>query len=144
MLNQLNIPMEPVLTMPAALAPILQQLQAIEPLYHAAYKDATPAQFEQLVAPNFWEVGATGRQYSRAFALAVLTQRPATPNENAWQTQDYHLIALSENTYLLTYTLLQPGRTTRRVTAWQHTSQGWQALYHQGTVVESTENKLQP
>lgn len=135
--------MAPTLTVSEELLPVLQQLQAIEPLYHAAYKDATPAQFEQLVAPSFWEVGATGRQYSRAFALAVLTQRPATPNENAWQTQDYHLIALSENTYLLTYTLLQPGRTTRRVTAWQRTSQGWQALYHQGTVVEKIENNQQ-
>jgi hypothetical protein len=38
--------------------------------------------------------------------------------------------------YLLTYTLRQPGRVTRRATLWRRTGGGWQAIYHQGTVVQ--------
>jgi hypothetical protein len=38
--------------------------------------------------------------------------------------------------YLLTYTLFQGVRTTRRSTIWERTSDGWQALFHQGTLVE--------
>jgi hypothetical protein len=38
--------------------------------------------------------------------------------------------------YLLTYTLFQGERTTRRSTIWERTSDGWQAVFHQGTVVE--------
>lgn len=37
--------------------------------------------------------------------------------------------------YLLTYTLQQPNRITRRLTVWQQTKNGWLAIYHQGTVV---------
>ncbi|MGB4812906.1 MAG: DUF4440 domain-containing protein [Methylophilaceae bacterium] len=131
--------MAPKLEVASELLPILIELQALEPLFHGAYKHATPAQFEALVAPDFWEVGATGRQYSRDFALQVLTQRQTTPDGNAWQAKDYHLQALNENTYLLTYSLQQADRATRRLTVWQRKRQQWQAIYHQGTVIENPE-----
>lgn len=139
MLNTINATMQPTLVLAEHLQPILKELQVLEDLFHAACKDATPAQFEALVAPDFWEVGATGRLYSRAFALAVLTQRPSTPTDAAWQTSDFHLIELGEHNFLLTYTLQQPNRITRRVTAWQRKGSHWQAIYHQGTVVENNE-----
>ena len=131
--------MQPTLVLAEHLQPILKELQVLEDLFHAACKEATPAQFEALVAPDFWEVGATGRLYSREFALAVLTQRPSTPSDDAWKTSDFHLIELGEHNFLLTYTLQQPNRITRRVTAWQRKGSHWQAIYHQGTVVENTE-----
>jgi hypothetical protein len=44
---------------------------------------------------------------------------------------------LSEDTYLLTYTLLQDNqRLTRRATIWQKTPDGWKIVYHQGTMVQ--------
>ena len=138
MLNSINAAMHPNLTLAKHLEPVLNELKIVENLFHAACNEATPAQFEALVAPNFWEVGATGRLYSREFALAVLTQRPNTPDDAAWQTTDFHVIELGEHNFLLTYTLQQPNRMTRRVTAWQRKGNQWQALYHQGTVVEPT------
>ena len=45
--------------------------------------------------------------------------------------------ALSGDTYLLTYTLLQDHkRLTRRATIWRNTAEGWKAVYHQGTIVQ--------
>jgi hypothetical protein len=44
---------------------------------------------------------------------------------------------LSEDTYLLTYTLLQDNqRLTRRATIWRSTAEGWMIVYHQGTIVQ--------
>jgi len=44
---------------------------------------------------------------------------------------------LADEVYLLTYTLLQGGsRLTRRATIWQRTKNGWQIVYHQGTIVQ--------
>jgi hypothetical protein len=37
--------------------------------------------------------------------------------------------------YLLTYTLVQPIRLTRRSTLWHQIHGQWKAIYHQGTLV---------
>lgn len=127
--------MEPILTTPKALQPLLEELQALEPVFHAAHIGATPAQFERLVSQQFWEVGASGMRYSRAFALQVLSERAHLPDESAWQTQDWHLSEAGSGVYLLTYTLIQPGRTTKRLSVWVRAEHAWQVIYHQGTVV---------
>ena len=114
---------------------LLDLLQALEPIYHAACPQATVEDFERLVAAGFWETGASGRIYDRAFALAALKNRPATPDAAMWQTSDYAVQVLTPEICLLTYTLQQPGRITRRMTIWQCIQGQWQAIYHQGTVV---------
>lgn len=113
---------------------ILQTLQTLEPIFHAACPQATVADFERLVAPDFWEVGASGRIYDRAFALNALRNRPTTPEDAMWQTSDYAIQALGEQVFLLTYALSQPNRVTRRMSIWRLTDNQWQVLYHQGTV----------
>jgi len=44
----------------------------------------------------------------------------------------------------LTYTLDQAGRLTRRATIWLRTNEGWQILYHQGTIVSANEDDTIP
>ena len=127
--------MEPELTLAPHLAPLLDELRPLEDLYHAAYPDATPADFDRLVDPGFWEVGATGRCYSRAFARQVLADRHGRPDPATWQTYEHHLQEAGPGMYLLTYRLRQPSRVTRRLTVWRREGDAWLALYHQGTVV---------
>ena len=127
--------MEPELKLPAGLAPALDELRRLEDLYHAAFPDASLDHFDRLVAPDFWETGATGRRYSRAFARQVLAQRPGRPDPAAWQTDEHHLQEVAPGVLLLTYRLQQPGRVTRRSTVWRRDGDRWQAVYHQGTVV---------
>jgi len=89
-----------------------------------------------MTAEDFWETGASGRRYSRAFVLDELEKRFAAPHDDLWETSDFHCRQLSEDTYLLTYTLLQDRvRLTRRATIWRKSADGWKILYHQGTVV---------
>lgn len=126
---------EPALSTPARLQPVLQELQRLEPLFHAAAPGATPRHFERLVSPQFWEIGASGRRYSRAFALDALPSRGGEPGAEQWQTSDFHVAQVGEDLYLLTYSLRQPGRLTLRATLWQREDGRWQAVFHQGTVV---------
>jgi len=121
--------MQPDLVTPPELVPVLDELRALEPLFHRGH-DA-----ERIAAPTFWETGASGQRYSREFVLDVLRDRAAHPAPDDWQTGDFHLAAAGAGHYLLTYTLHQPGRTTRRLTVWRRSGDGWQAIYHQGTVV---------
>jgi hypothetical protein len=121
----------PALDLPA----ILATLQQLEPIFHAAYPDATEVDFERLVAPDFWEIGASGKIYTRDFALCVLKNRTSTPDPSTWLTTDYQVTQAGQDVYLLTYTLHQPNRITRRLTVWQQTNNRWLAIYHQGTVV---------
>lgn len=127
--------MEPQLTLPPGLAPLLDELRTLENLYHAAYPDATLDDFDRLVAPEFWETGATGLRYSRDFARQVLAQRPGRPDPATWVVDDHHLQQVGAGIWLLTYRLQQPGRKTRRTTLWRRDGERWQAVYHQGTVV---------
>ncbi len=86
--------------------------------------------------PNFCEVGASGRRYSREYVIDLLVDRHAAPHEDVCETSEFHCIELAPDTYLLTYTLLQNKlRTTRRATIWRKTQDGWKILYHQGTIV---------
>jgi len=55
-----------------------------------------------------------------------------------WETRDFYLREIAPRTYLLTYTLWgQDDRLTRRLTVWQGSVEdGWQVLYHQGTIAD--------
>lgn len=127
--------MEPELVTEARLLPILDQLRDREPIFHRPQFGTTRADFEAMTEPDFWEVGASGRRYSRQYVLDVLEERHRQPVEEDWQTSDFHCREIAVDNYLLTYTLRQGARITRRATLWRHTAQGWKIVYHQGTLV---------
>ena len=128
--------MEPALTTDPSLLGVLDDLARREPIFHRVEFGTTRAHFENMTVADFWEVGASGKRYSRNTVLDVLEKRHAAPHADVWETRDFHCRKLADNLYLLTYTLFQNHvRTTRRSTIWQQTPQGWKIVYHQGTVV---------
>ena len=111
------------------LLPILDDLRRREPIFHRP-------EFPTVMSSDYWEVGASGRRYTRDFILETLAQHPPIDASVAnWQATDFALQELAPNTYLLTYTLDQADRLTRRSTLWQRTPENWHILYHQGTIV---------
>ena len=60
---------EPWLANDPGLDWVLAQLMRLEPIFHRTEHGTTRADFEQMTAEDFWEVGASGRQYSRGFVL---------------------------------------------------------------------------
>ena len=118
------------------LLPVLEDLRCREPIFHTAAFGTTAAQFEGAMAEDYWEVGASGRRYSREFVLETLRSAPPVLADAAgWRTEDHALRQLGPDTYLLTYVLRQGQRVTRRATIWQSSESGWKILYHQGTLV---------
>jgi hypothetical protein len=128
--------MEPNLVTDPKLSGVLEELARREPIFHRAEFGTTRADFERMTEETFWEVGASGRRYSREYVLDELERRRANPSEDVWQTRDLHCQEIGADNYLLTYTLIQGERVTRRSTIWHRTTAGWKIVYHQGTVVE--------
>jgi hypothetical protein len=90
-----------------------------------------------MVDGDFWEVGASGRRYTRKHTLEVLEKRTGTLDEELWETTDFRCQELAADLYLLTYTLRQGERITRRSTIWRRSTEGWKVVFHQGTIVEA-------
>jgi hypothetical protein len=127
------------------LFPVLEELRRREPIFHTPEFGTTREDFDHAMAPHYWEVGASGRRYSRDFILPFLEQNPPIDARSAdWQIRDLGLRRLGPDTYLLTYTLHQGKRVTRRATIWQETTSGWRILYHQGTIVSSQGDAIAP
>jgi hypothetical protein len=129
--------MAPKLVTAPRLAGILKELQSREPIFHRREFGASRRDFENMTDPDFWEVGASGRRYSREFILDTLDNRLPRGEVDEWQAHGFHCTEVAPDNYLITYTLHQGPRVTRRATLWRHSKAGWQALYHQGTVVEA-------
>lgn len=120
----------------AGLEPVLEELRRLEPIFHTEEFGRMGAAFERRLAPEYWEVGASGRRYSREFIVRLLEERPPVDAaKSGWRCRDFGLRRMGAETYLLTYTLDQKGRITRRATVWERTAEGWRIVYHQGTVV---------
>ncbi|MGB6133795.1 MAG: DUF4440 domain-containing protein [Acidobacteriaceae bacterium] len=123
---------------------VLEELKRREPVFHTAEFGTTVDDFERSVAPDYWEVGATGRRYSRDFILATFRAFPPVTEADEFECSDFGLQQLGQNTYLLTYTLMQWDRLTRRATIWQRVGNNWRILYHQGTAVTHNEDNMVP
>lgn len=130
--------MEPTLVTSPTMASVLEQLIAREPVFHRPEFGTTRRDFEDMTDPDFREVGASGRRYSRQCVIDTLVERNSAPHEDVWEATGFHCLELAPATYLLTYTLVQDHvRVTRRSTIWRNAPDGWKVLYHQGTLVEA-------
>jgi hypothetical protein len=119
---------------------VLEELRRREPIFHRPEFLTSQAALEAMTAADFWEVGASGRRYSRDYVLETVAERLTdSALKDEWQSEDFHCRELATDVYLLTYTLKQGARTTRRATIWQRRGQDWQAVFHQGTVVREDE-----
>jgi hypothetical protein len=128
------------LTTESRLRELQQELSSREPIFHRPELGNTRTDFEAMTEDGFWEVGASGRRYSREHVLDVLEDRHQVAShlalEDTWEAIDFACRELGSDTYLLTYTLQQGQRKTRRATVWRRSADDWKILFHQGTLVE--------
>lgn len=126
---------EPLLTTAPGMAGVLEELKLREPIFHRPEFGTSRGDFEAMTEPDFWEVGASGGRYSREFILDELERRNAEPVEDKWEACDFHCAEIAPDNFLVTYTLLQGERVTRRVTIWRRRAGHWKIVFHQGTIV---------
>lgn len=116
---------------------ILGELVGLERDFHQPPPGTSLASLEDATVEDFWEVGASGRCYSRSFVMGELDRRLKNPSSNAWTYSDARCRRLAPDVFLLSYSLVQDnGRLTRRTTIWQRFPEGWKMVFHQGTVVQ--------
>jgi len=115
---------------PDYLAGIQEELSQREPLFHRPAFDMSREALEALIDASFWEVGASGRCYDRAFVIDTILQRAADPADDAWESRDFYCQELAPDHYLLTYTLHQETHITRRASIWRWVASGWRIVYH--------------
>src|SRR4051812_32240374 len=82
--------LEPFLVTDPKLAGILAELEKREPIFHRPEFGTTRRDFENMTDANFWEVGASGRRYSRKYAIDLLVERHLAPHEDIWETSGFH------------------------------------------------------
>lgn len=129
----------PGLVTPRHLLPVLDELRRREPIFHHPEFGTTRADYARMTVDDFREIGASGQCYSREHVFDVLEARRAEPvDESDWESRGFHLRELAPDLYLLTYTLRQGTRLTRRSTIWRHVDGDWRIVFHQGTIVATT------
>jgi len=116
---------------------LLEELQALEAELHHPGSRCSRARLEQLLHPQFHEVGRSGQAYTRDTVIGYLASVTAQP---AVEADQYAVMALADGCALLTYRSARrlPDGTRAehalRASVWQRTTLGWQLVYHQGTV----------
>ncbi|TLY49520.1 MAG: DUF4440 domain-containing protein [Gammaproteobacteria bacterium] len=110
-------------------------LRAREPIFHHAEFGTSRADFAAMLAPGFWEVGASGRKYSKSVVLDTLEARHAAPVQENFSVMDFACQEIAPDLYLVTYRLDQGGRLSRRATIWRYFESSWKIVYHQGTLI---------
>jgi hypothetical protein len=116
--------------------PLLDQLRALEVELHHPGVRCSKARLEQLLHPQFHEVGRSGRKYDRVTIIRFLGEQATPPNV---EPQNFAVHLLAPGCALLTYESAH--RTAAgglenaalRSSIWLQTEAGWQLLYHQGT-----------
>jgi hypothetical protein len=73
------------------LAEILDEVAAREPILHRSEFGTSRADFERMTDEEFWEIGVSGRRYSRKFALDELERRSSAPVLELSETRDFLL-----------------------------------------------------
>src|SRR5262245_41372739 len=111
--------MEPLRRTLPELLSIQAELAALEPIFHHPELGTTREHYDAMTDPEFWEVGASGKRYSREHIISTLVVRYSQPFEERWVKDDFCCQRLAADLYLLTYTLTESARVTRRTTLWR-------------------------
>ena len=121
-----------------------QQIEAIklellnlEPLFHHQELGTSKEIFESMITDDYWEVGASGKVYTKEFIIKTLVERYSKPYFEEIEIKNFYCQEIENDSFFVTYELIQnKTRYTRRLTIWKKIEGSWKALYHQGTIIK--------
>lgn len=90
-----------------------------------------------LLDPEFREIGASGRLWTRPEIIAALAGEDV--DADPFEATDMVGRVIGPGFVLLTYVCRGGDRRTRRSSLWRHSGQHWRCLHHQGTVLADQE-----
>ena len=83
-----------------------------------------------LLHPDFREVGASGRQWTRA---EIIDELARSPDGEPPTVRDVTSRALCDGAVLITFTTVTHTGAVHRCSIWVNDGNGWSVLFHQGT-----------
>ena len=87
---------------------------------------------EQLLHPDFTEIGSSGDVYDRNEMIEMMTSEAP----GGVVIRDFHVRRLSPDAALVTYRSIgTSGKEARRSSIWVDEDSGWRLIHHQGTRV---------
>jgi hypothetical protein len=94
---------------------------------------------ELLLHPDFVEVGASGRRWTRAAIIDELAAtRAGPPVVEPLDVSDMAAHRVAPGAILVTFTTVRGGRRVHRSSLWVGGPDGWSVRFHQGTPVPET------
>jgi hypothetical protein len=110
------------------------ELRLLDPAVRTSRTEAA-----RLLHPDFVEVGASGRRWSRDDMLAALPEMAGgDPGGPGYEVSGMTGVALAPDLVHLTYETVMEGRRARRSSLWRRDPDlggAWRLYYHQGTPV---------
>ena len=103
---------------------IKNYIKAREPIFHHREFTNSRQDLENEMGEDYFEISASGCDYSREFVLDCLEKRyheqpvDEMVTEN-WQVKNFKIKLLAEELYLVNYTLYGQGRVTKRGEIWK-------------------------
>ncbi|RFA08018.1 hypothetical protein B7R54_01380 [Subtercola boreus] len=92
-----------------------------------------PVAVDQLLDPEFREIGQSGRLWSRPEMVAALATLDMSSTLDAHEFSDPRVESLAPELHLLTYLLRSGSGLTRRSSIWRESETGFRCVFHQGT-----------
>lgn len=93
---------------------------------------SSPAQVEKLLEPDFREIGASGRLWTRSQVVLALT-REVPDDKTAVVVTQMQAMTFGSDLILLTYVSTRGERRARRSSLWRRSESCWRLAFHQGT-----------
>lgn len=115
---------------------LLQELRSLEVALHHPGVRCSRERLEQMLHPEFHEVGRSGRTYNRETIVSHLASQQVHP---VVASDSFAVSELGPGAALLTYRSAHVEAEDRlvnhtlRSSVWLRTAAGWQLRYHQGT-----------
>jgi hypothetical protein len=91
-------------------------------------------QLEELLDPDFGEIGKSGRLWTREALIAALVA-DTDPEQLNIKVSDMSGRTVGPGFVLLTYVTRVEGLRGRRSSLWRHSMKGWRILHHQATPI---------
>jgi hypothetical protein len=99
---------------------------------------ADAARLDRLLAPDFHEFGASGREYGYEGTAALVAGDSELDSEPI-EVVNMRGWLLADGLVMLKYTSESHGRRAHRTSLWRRTAAGqWQIFHHQGTLTAGT------
>lgn len=113
--------------------PELKMVLALERELQTKACRSNRARVLQLLAPDFTEVGASGRVWDLPSTLELLASQPKDDEEIEVTQLTGRMLA--DGFALVRWDSAYESRRARRTSLWRRDDMGWRQVHHQGTVL---------